>query len=155
MLYLNSVTLIGNLTRSPEIKSLPSGMAVVNFSIATNRTWKDKDGIKQESVEFHNIVAFGKTAEIINNYVKKGDQIFVQGRLQTQSWEKDNVKHYRTEVIVDTFQFGQNKREDGQTQTRSNTPDPKTAIDPKAEQELMGNTIQYPTEEIDNSSIPF
>jgi len=86
-MYLNKVFLYGNLTRDPELKALPSGSQVANFGIATNRTYKDKSGAKQEATEFHNIVAFGRTAEVIAQYMKKGRPIFVEGRIQTRSWE--------------------------------------------------------------------
>ena len=86
-MYLNKVIIIGNLTRDPELKALPSGTQVTNIGVATNRTWKDKEGNKQDAVEFHNVVAFGRTAEIINQYLKKGSSVLIEGRLQTQSWE--------------------------------------------------------------------
>ena len=104
-LNINKVTFAGNLTRDPELKALPSGMSVVNFSIASNRSWKDKDGNKQDSTEYGNIVMFGKRAEAINNYFSKGQAIYIEGRLQTRSWDKDGVKMYRTEIIADEFQF--------------------------------------------------
>jgi len=103
---LNQVTLIGRLTRDPEQKALPNGTAVVNFSIATSRTWKDKDGEKKEETEFHNCVAFGRTAEVIGQYLKKGQLANVVGRLQTRKWEKDGHTNYRTEIIVDQMQMG-------------------------------------------------
>ena len=108
------VIIYGNLTRDPELKSLPSGSAVASFGVATNRTWKDKDGSKKESTEFHNCVAFGRIAEVIAQYMKKGKPIYIEGRIQTRSWEgkEDGVKHYRTEVVVETFQFGPSTRED-------------------------------------------
>jgi single-strand DNA-binding protein len=112
-MYLNKVQLIGNLTRDPEVRALPSGSKVCNFSVATNRTWKDKEsGKKQEEVEFHNVVAFGKTAELIQQYVHKGDQIMIEGRLKTSSWDdkKSGVKKYRTEVICETMQFGAKRK---------------------------------------------
>ena len=107
-MYINKAFLFGNLTRDPELKSLPSGIKVVSFSLATNRTWKDKNGVKQESVNFHNIVAYVKPAEIIAQYVKKGSSLFVEGRIDTRSWDDktDGTKKYRTEVIVENFQFG-------------------------------------------------
>lgn len=105
---LNQVTLIGRLTRDPEQKALPNGTAVANFSVATSRTWKDKDGKKQEDTEFHNCVAFGRTAEVVGQYLKKGQLVNVVGRLQTRSWDdKDSGKKmYRTEIIVDQMQMG-------------------------------------------------
>jgi single-strand DNA-binding protein len=105
-MYLNKIILYGNLTRDPELKALPSGQNVVSFSVATNRDWKDKDGQKKEATEFHNVVAFGRTADVIGQYFKKGRPIYVEGRIQTRSWEKDGAKQYRTEVIVENFQFG-------------------------------------------------
>jgi single-strand DNA-binding protein len=108
-MYLNKVTLIGNLTRNAELKALPSGIKVANFSIATNRSFKAKDGSKKEEVEYHNLVAFGRTAEVIEQYTHKGDQIYIDGRLQTRTWEKDGEKKYRTEIIVESFQFGSKK----------------------------------------------
>ena len=104
-MYLNKVQVAGNLTRDPELKALPSGSQVTSFGVATNRVWKDKNGEKQEQTEFHNCTAFGKTAETIAKYFTKGKPIYVEGRLQTRSWDKDGVKHYRTEIVVDNFQF--------------------------------------------------
>lgn len=99
----------GNLTRDPELRSLPSGVKTVSFSVATNRVWTDKDGSKQEETEFHNVVGFGKQAEIIAQYMKKGSAIYVEGRMQTRSWEKDGEKKYRTEIVVESMQFGAKK----------------------------------------------
>ena len=114
---LNKVTLIGNITKDIELKSLPSGIEVASFGLATNRTWKDKEGNKQEQAEFHNIIAFGKQAETISQYCGKGDQLFIEGRLQTRSWDKeDGTKAYRTEIVLESFQFG-NKIEKKETQT--------------------------------------
>ncbi|MBL4694709.1 single-stranded DNA-binding protein [Candidatus Gracilibacteria bacterium] len=101
---LNRVQIIGNLTRDPEMKQIPGGQVVVNFSVATNATWTDKDGNKQEKVEFHNIVAWRKLAEIIGQYLKKGSKVFVEGKLQTRSWEgEDGVKRYRTEIVAENM----------------------------------------------------
>lgn len=105
-MYLNKVQLYGNLTRDPENRAMPSGQQVTTFNIATNRSFKDKQGQKQEQVEYHTCVAFGKVAEIIGQYMKKGKPVFLEGRLQTRSWEKEGVKQYRTEVVVESFQFG-------------------------------------------------
>ena len=90
-MYLNSVTIIGNLTRDVELKSLPNGTKVANMSIATNRVWKDQQGQKQEATEYHNIVVFGKQAETSAQWLAKGSQVLVQGRLQTRSWEDTNI----------------------------------------------------------------
>jgi len=103
MKCINEVTLLGNLTRDPELRYTPDGKAVIGFSIATNRDWKTEAGEKKEATDYHDIVFWGKAAEIINQYVKKGTKILVKGRLQTRSWEKDGQKRYRTEVVGDDF----------------------------------------------------
>lgn len=120
-MYINSVTIYGNLTRDVELKALPSGIQVANFGVATNRNYKDKDGNKKEEVEFHNLVAFGRTAEVIAQYMKKGSAIYVEGRLQTRSWEKDGQKFYRTEIVVNNFQFGA-RSQGTQVQAQENAP---------------------------------
>lgn len=128
-MYFNKATIIGNLTRDPEIKSLPSGAKVTSFSLATNRVWKEKDGQKKEQTDFHNMVAFGRQAETIAQYCKVGDQLLVEGRIQTRSWDsKEGTKMYRTEIIVDNFQFG----------TKANKETPK-----------VGNTdVDYPQDDL-------
>jgi single-strand DNA-binding protein len=107
-MYVNKVLLVGNLTRDPELKSLPNGNKVCSISLATNRTYKDANGQKQESVEFHNVVAFGRTAENVAQYMKKGNSLYVEGRLATRNWEDKETKKkmYRTEIIAETIQFG-------------------------------------------------
>jgi single-strand DNA-binding protein len=101
---LNRAQLIGNLTRDPEMRQIPGGSAVASFSIATNFTWNDQQGQKQEKVEFHNIVAWRKLAEICGQYLKKGSKVFIEGRMQTRDWEgEDGVKRYRTEIVADNM----------------------------------------------------
>lgn len=112
---LNLIHLLGRLTADPELRALPSGVAIVTFGVATNRVYYDKEGKKQEEATFHNVVAFGKTAETVTQYLKKGRLVFVQGMIRHRSWEdKDKVKHYRVEVVADRIQFGPKaeKRED-------------------------------------------
>jgi single-strand DNA-binding protein len=96
---LNKAQIIGNLGRDPEVKFLPSGQAVANFTVATNEQWQDKDGAKQERTEWHKVVFFGKLAEIIGQYLSKGQKVFIEGRLQTRNYEKDGQKHYITEIV--------------------------------------------------------
>src|SRR6185369_19332 len=105
-MYLNKAFLYGNLTRDPELRALPSGQQVASFSIATNRTYKDREGAKKEAVEFHNVVAFGRQAEVIGQYLKKGRPIFVEGRIQNRSWDDktSGEKKYRTEIVIENFQ---------------------------------------------------
>lgn len=100
MSSLNKAMIIGNLGKDPEIKYMPNGKAVVSFSIATSQKWKDNDGNPQEKTEWHNVTAFEKLAEIIGEYVKKGSKVYIEGRLQTDKWEKDGVAHYTTKIIA-------------------------------------------------------
>ena len=101
---LNKTMIIGRVTQDPELKTIPSGQSVVSFSVATNRSWTDQQGQKQDKAEFHNIVAWRKLAEIIGQYVKKGSKIYIEGRLETRSWEdQQGVKKYRTEIIADNM----------------------------------------------------
>lgn len=101
---LNRATIIGRLTRDPEVKTTPSGQTVANLSVATNRVWTDKSGVKQEKVEFHNIVIWGKLAEIAGQYLSKGRQVYLEGRLETRDWTgQDGVKRYRTEIVADNM----------------------------------------------------
>ena len=154
-MYLNKAFLYGNLVRDPELKALPSGIKVANFSIATNRTYKDKEGKKVDTTEYHNVVAFAKQAELIAQYLKKGSGIFVDGRLQTRSWDDKatNSKKYRTEVIVENFQFGPSGTgKSGGTYTPSQTEGGPKSASAKADKI---DTIEYPTEEINPEDIPF
>ncbi|MDG1950669.1 MAG: single-stranded DNA-binding protein [bacterium] len=104
MYSLNRATVIGNLTRDPEVKQIPSGQSVCSFSVATNRSWKGNDGSKQEATEFHNVVAWGKLAEICGQYLAKGRKVYIDGRLQTRDWEgQDGVRRYRTEIVTENM----------------------------------------------------
>lgn len=148
-MYINKAIIYGNLTRDPELKSLPSGSTVVNFSVATNHTWKDKNGQKQDSVEYHNVVAFGRTAETVNQYMKKGSGIYVEGRIQTRNWEgADGKKNYRTEIVADRVQFGPKK--EGVSQTVSTTPAKEGSRETSPTE-----GIEYPEENINVDDIPF
>ncbi|MEM7353239.1 MAG: single-stranded DNA-binding protein [Acidobacteriota bacterium] len=104
---INKAILVGNLGRDPEIRSTAAGMPVANFSIATNRRWRDKEGNRQEQTEWHNIVCFGRQAEVAGQYLTRGRQIYVEGRLQTRSWEDRNTGEtkYRTEIVCENFQM--------------------------------------------------
>ena len=103
---INKAIIAGRLTRDPEQKALPSGTAVCQFSLATNRFYKDQDGNRQESTDYHNIVVFGRQAETCGQYLKKGQIAFIEGRIQTRSWEQNGEKKYRTEIVADRVQFG-------------------------------------------------
>lgn len=160
-MYINKAFIYGNLTRDPEIKSLPSGIKVATFSVATNRTWKDQNGARQESAEYHNVVVFGKQAETTGQYLRKGASVFVEGRMQTRSWDgQDGKKQYRTEIVADRVQFG--PRATGGAPAGSATPSapynaPSTPASAKAvPQEDAGlDTIEYPEEDFNAEDIPF
>ncbi len=149
-MYLNKAMIYGNLTRDPEMKSLPSGIQVVSFSIATNRVYNDRDGKKQEQVDYHNVVFFGKQAETVAKYLKKGSGVYVEGRMQTRSWDKDGVKQYRTEIIGDRFQFGPRTDGGGGGGYQANAAGATTA--PQQDAPAMPD---YPNEEINPEDIPF
>lgn len=101
---LNKAMIIGNLTRDPEVRNTPSGMSVATFSVATNFIWTDQSGQKQEKVEFHNIVAWRRLAEICGQYLHKGSKVYIEGRLQTRDWTgQDGVKRYRTEIVAENM----------------------------------------------------
>ncbi len=103
---INKVILIGRLGRDPEVRYTPDGAAIANFSIATSEEWKDKaTGEKKERTEWHRIVAFRKLGEICGEYLSKGRQVYIEGRLQTRSWEKDGVTRYSTEIVASDVQF--------------------------------------------------
>ncbi len=149
-MYLNKVFIIGNLTRDPELKSLPSGMQVATFSLATNRVYRDRDGNKQEATEYHNIVAFGKTGELCAQFLRRGGSALVEGRLQTRSWEQEGQKRYRTEIVADRVQFG-DRRGQGDGQGSTGGGKSPAAETPKGKEDI----IEYPDEDINPDDIPF
>ncbi len=149
-MYLNKVILIGNLTRDPELRSLPSGIKVCSFSLATNRVWKDKNGARQESADYHNVVVFGRQAETVAQYMKKGNSILVEGRMQTRSWDDKNSgeKKYRTEIVADRTQFGpkgSGAPSSGNSSTQAKAGEAPAEMD----------SIEYPEEDINPEDIPF
>lgn len=127
---INLVQICGRMTKDVELRNLPSGSAVASFSVATNRKWK-KDDQEHEETEFHNVVAFGRTAEVISQYIHKGDEIYIIGRLKTSSWEDKDTgkKMYKTDVVADRFEFGQkSKANQGNSQPKE---EPVETIDVK------------------------
>ncbi len=161
-MYLNKVLLYGNLTRDPELRALPSGQQVANFALATNRSFTDKEGRKQDATEYHNIVAFGRQAEVIGQYMKKGRPLFVEGRLQTRTWEAEGKKNYRTEIVIDNFQFGPSAPGAGGDANRPSAParesspaDADMGMGGMTGTTPSGEEIQYPDEEINPEDIPF
>ena len=149
-MYLNKAMIYGNLTRDPEMKALPSGMQVCTFSLATNRTYNDRDGKRQEAVDYHNITVFGKTAENCAKYLLKGASAYVEGSLRTNSWEKDGVKQYRTEIIADRVQFGPKGGNGGGAASASQGGNSST--DTRGGAPVLP---EYPSEDINPEDIPF
>lgn len=172
-MYLNKAIIAGNLTQDPELKSLPSGVQVTNFSVATNQVYTDRDGNRQEKTEFHNVAVFGRQAETSAQYLKKGQQALVEGRLQTRSWEgPDGNKRYRTEIIADRVQFGaaggqgggQGQSQGGgqgsgqnQQSSGANAGDPSQSSGQNTggQDSESAEQINYPDEEINPDDIPF
>lgn len=147
-MYINKAIVYGNLTRDPELRSLPSGVQVATLAVATNRVWKNAQGVKQESVDYHNVVVFGRQAETAAQYLKKGSGVFVEGRMQTRSWDgQDGQKKYRTEIVADRIQFGPKGGSGGTFERKDNAPQPEGG------KEM--DTIDYPEEEINPDDIPF
>lgn len=150
---LNKAFIIGRLTNDPDSRSLPSGQPVTSFSLATNRVWNDQSGNKKEDVQFHNVVVFGRLAEIAARYLAKGRLVFIEGRIQTRSWEdKEGTRRYRTEIIAENLQLG--PRPAGATGEREEAaPTART----KGTEEIKGEEIPIIEQdtEVSTDDIPF
>lgn len=159
-MYINKAFIYGNLTRDPELKTTPTGTQVAQFSVATNRVYKDKNGAKQEEVQFHNCVAWAQQADTLCRYMKKGSAIFVEGRIQTRSWDaKDGTKQYRTEIVVENFQFGpkvggMGTSDFGGAAPRAAAPAHAPSASSAAPMPEL-ETIEYPSDDINPDDIPF
>lgn len=137
---INKIIIIGRITKAPELRALPSGTNVCSFSVATNYTYKKADGQKEEKVTFHNVVAFGKRADVIAQYFVKGQEIYVEGRQENESYDKKDGsgKGYRSQIILDAFDFGQKPR--GSSDDRQESP---------------GDEGSQATDDINPDDIPF
>ena len=142
---VNKVILVGNLGRDPEVRSTPSGQQVATFTLATNRKWKDKNGQRQEQTEWHQVVCWGRQAEVAGQYLTKGKQIYVEGRLQTRSWDdrQTGEKRYKTEVVCENFQMLSSQR--------GGAPDMEPAGGPSYDEQGGGGGFGDPGED----DIPF
>lgn len=148
----NKAFVLGNVTRDPELRTTPTGQNVCSFGIATNRIWKDQSGQQQRSAEFHNIVAWGRLAEIAGQYLKKGSLVFIEGRIQTRSWQaQDGQKRFRTEIVAENMQLGPRTAGQG----AASVPASEEPVQPTAPEPV--ETIAYPgdEEEIKPEEIPF
>ncbi len=125
---VNKVILVGNVGNEPECRTMPNGNSVANISVATSETWKDKNtSEQQERTEWHRVVFFNRLAEIVEQYVKKGSKLYIEGRLQTRSWEQDGIKRYTTEIVANEMQMldsrgGTNQEGFGDQATATQTP---------------------------------
>jgi len=127
---VNKVIILGRIGQDPELKYTPGGVAVVNLSVATSEHWTDKSGKKQEKTEWHRVQAWGKLAEIVNQYMGKGSEVYLEGKLSTRSWEKDGVKRFTTEIVADTIRMtGGNKKKDGAAKADDHGPDQQAPSD--------------------------
>ncbi|MGC9602270.1 MAG: single-stranded DNA-binding protein [Minisyncoccia bacterium] len=152
-MYINKVMLYGNLTRDPEMRAMPSGGSVASFGLATNRTFKKADGSRQEATEFHNIVVFGRQAETCAQYLKKGSPAYIEGRIQTRSWDnKDGAKQYKTEIIAERVQFG--PKSSGGTGGSYERADIASG-DEAPQKAPKEDAIDYPAEDSNPDDIPF
>jgi len=149
---LNKVFLIGNLTRDVTLRSTPSGRSVANFGVATNRSWVDTNGQKQQETEFHNIVVWGKMAELCNQYLSKGRMVLVEGRIRTRTWEDaKGQKRWKTEIIAQNIQFGPRfTRSGGGLQM---PPSPKEEKDETSDN--LPTLEEEPEDKVNPDDIPF
>jgi single-strand DNA-binding protein len=145
MAGVNKVILIGNLGRDPEIRTLENGAKVASFSIATTETFKDKDGNRKEQTEWHNIVMWRGLADVAEKYLKKGTQLYIEGKLRTRNWEdKDGHKRYTTEVIGDTFTILSRKDDNNNSHQEVSSPVESTAVGtPQISQEAQTDDLPF------------
>lgn len=167
MFSLNRAQIIGNLTRDPEMRYTPNGNAVCSFGVATNRRWRDKDGNNQDETQFHDIVAWGKLAEIISQILHKGNKVYIEGRLQTRQWEgQDGAKRSRTEIVAENFVALTPKGaapaaetgpeiEEFPVDKTAETPKEKPAAETDTKPEKKANKKEENDEEINLDEIPF
>ncbi|NMB92164.1 MAG: single-stranded DNA-binding protein [Parcubacteria group bacterium] len=150
---LNKVFLIGNLTRDVTLKTTPSGQSVAEFGVATNRVWTGANGQKQQEVEFHNIVVWGKMAELCNQYLAKGRMVFIEGRIRTRSWQDaSNQKRYRTEIIAENIQFGPKSMKE---ETKLDIPPETESFSHEDLPVLEEETEEKDSDDVSSEDIPF
>ena len=150
MINLNRATIIGNLTRDPEVRSTPSGQSVATLGVATSRSWMNQAGVRQEETEFHSVVAWGRLAEICQQYIHKGMRVYVEGRIKTRSWDdQTGNKRYRTEIIAEGLIMLDRAPQGSGANGASWTPKPQEAAAPDF------SKTEAPEEEIKVEDIPF
>jgi len=152
---VNKVILVGNLGQDPEVRYMPSGDCVANISVATSDSWKDKQGQIQEKTEWHKVAVFGKLAELCGEYLRKGSQVYFEGKLQTRKWNKDGVDMYTTEIKVDSFD-GKMQMLGGKSESNSGQSGPSNKMSgPNSGQQNKPQSNTTPDIDFDDDSIPF
>ncbi len=159
-MYINKAIIFGNITRDPELRAMPSGMNVCTFGVATNRVFRDRDGKKQEQTDFHNVVVFGRQADTVSQYLKKGSSVFVEGRIQTRSWDdkQSGEKKFRTEIVADHVQFGPRASGSGGGAPSGGQGGGRRDEMPEEVSNgggSGGSGIEYPKDDINPDDIPF
>ncbi len=154
---LNKAMVIGNVVRDPEMRATPGGQNVTSFSVATNFVWKDQAGVRQEKAEFHNIVAWRRLAEITSQYLKKGSKVYIEGRMQTRSWDDPNgVKRYRTEIIAENMiMLDRVGNQDGQAPSATRYNDRQPSYTNNMPEGVQPAPTQADEQEISIEDIPF
>ncbi len=156
---INKVILVGNLGNDPEVRYTPSGTAVANVSVATGESWKDKNtGERQERTEWHRVVFFSRLAEIVEQYLKKGSKVYVEGRLQTRSWEQDGIKRYSTEIVANDMQMLDSRGDASGAGSSFESRQPAPASDGQQEKAAPAQAAQGAPSGFDNfddDDIPF
>lgn len=156
----NKVVLMGNLTRDPELRTTPNGQTVCSFSLAINRTWRNADGEQQEAVDYIDCNAWGKAAEIINQYMQKGRALLISGRLQHRTWEQDGQKRSKVEVVVEDFNFVGSGDGASSGASRNSSSNSSDSSSPKSKSNSKKDDDEVVIEDIDDepvdlSDIPF
>lgn len=161
IMNINKIIILGRLTRDPEMRTTPNGQTVANITVATSRRWKGTDGQWQEKSEFHNVAAWGKQGEVIGQYFTKGQEIYIEGRLETRNWDdKDSGKKmYRTEIILDKFEFGAkpggNNAGQGDYSSTPQQSRPAAKPAPKKDDEIPTINLDDEQDEIKIEDVPF
>ncbi|MFH1098388.1 MAG: single-stranded DNA-binding protein [Candidatus Uhrbacteria bacterium] len=150
---LNKVMVIGNLTRDPESRTTPNGTVVCTFGVATNRAWSDQQGQRQEEAEFHNIVTFGKLAEICGQYLGKGRKVYIEGRMKTREWQsQDGTKRNRTEIVAENMIMLDRTGKEPSGAAKAYVPQPIASAAAKPDESSVGAPV---VEEVKVEEIPF
>jgi len=154
---VNKAIIVGRLTRDPEKRSTQTGTTITSFSVATSSKWKSQDGQQNEKTEFHNVIAWGKRGDIIAQYMTKGQEIYVEGRLETSSWndKETGKKMYRTEIVMENFEFGSKPAGGGQNNNNQQNQTPAAAPEQPKEEEIPTINLDDEADEVKIEDVPF